>query len=114
MKTTLSSAIVCSAALALTASLAMSKAPVTTPFGKLKDGRTVDLVTLENGLGASVQVTNFGGIIVSFNVPDKAGKIDSIVLGKETLAEYEAGHPFFGAITGRYANRIAKGKFFMD
>jgi aldose 1-epimerase len=114
MKTILSAAIVCSAALALTATSAMSKTPVTTPFGKLKDGRAVDLITLENKAGASVQITNFGGIVVSFNVPDKAGKMDSIVLGKETLAEYEAGHPFFGAIAGRYANRIAKGKFTLD
>lgn len=111
MKSTLSAAIVCSAALTLTAPSAMSKSPAVTPFGKLKDGRQADLITLENKSGASVQVTNFGGIVVSFNVPDKAGKKDSIVLGKETLAEYEAGHPFFGALTGRYANRIAKGKF---
>jgi aldose 1-epimerase len=61
-----------------------------------------------------VQITNFGGIIVSFNVPDKNGKLDSIVLGKDTLAEYEAGHPFFGCITGRYANRIAKGRFTLE
>jgi aldose 1-epimerase len=61
-----------------------------------------------------VQITNFGGIVVSFNVPDKNGKLDSIVLGKDTLADYEAGHPFFGVITGRYANRIAKGRFTLD
>jgi len=107
-------AIVCSAALALSATLAMSKAPDIKPFGKLSDGREASLVTLENKHGASVQITNFGGIVVSFNVPDKAGKLDSIVLGKETLADYEAGHPFFGCITGRYANRIAKGKFSLD
>lgn len=103
--------VVCSAALALSTLTAMSKTPVTAPFGKLKDGREASLVTLENASGATVAITNFGGIIVSFTVPDKAGKLDSIVLGKETLADYEAGHPFFGCITGRYANRIAKGKF---
>lgn len=114
MQTTSLTAIVCSAALALTASTAMSKEPVVASFGKLKDGREAKLITLENKSGASVQITNFGGIIVSFNVPDKAGKLDNIVLGKDTLAEYEAGHPFFGAIAGRYANRIAKGKFTLE
>ena len=107
-------AIACSAALALTATFAMSKTPEIKPWGKLKDGREASLVTLENKNGASVQITNFGGIIVSFNVPDKNGKLDSIVLGKDTLADYEAGHPFFGAIAGRYANRIAKGKFTLE
>ncbi len=114
MKTTVLSALAGSVTLALTILSAMSKTPVTTPFGKLKDGRGADLITLENKSGASVQITNFGGIVVSFNVPDKTGKMDSIVLGKETLAEYEAGHPFFGALTGRYANRIAKGKFTLE
>lgn len=114
MNTAVTSALVCSAVLALTTAPLMSKEPVITTFGKLKDGREAKLITLENKHGASVQITNFGGIIVSFNVPDKDGKMDSIVLGKDTLAEYEAGHPFFGAITGRYANRIAKGKFTLE
>ena len=114
MKTTLLFALAGSATLALTTVPVMSKPPVVTSFGKLKDGREAKLITLENAGGASVQITNFGGIVVSFNVPDKAGKMDSIVLGKQTLAEYEAGHPFFGAITGRYANRIAKGKFTLE
>ena len=114
MNTAVTSALICSAVLALTTVPAMSKEPVVTTFGKLKDGREAKLITLENASGASVQITNFGGIIVSFNVPDKDGKMDSIVLGKDTLAEYEAGHPFFGALTGRYANRIAKGKFTLD
>jgi len=114
MKNAVTTAIVCSTALALTTVTAMSKAPVVTPFGNLKDGRAASLITLANAKGSSVQITNFGGIVVSFNVPDKAGKVDSIVLGKDTLAEYEAGHPFFGALTGRYANRIAKGKFMLD
>ncbi len=114
MNSILPAALVCSAALALSTAPAMSKAPVTTPFGKLKDGREVSLVTLENKSGASVAITNFGGIVVSFPVPDRAGKLDSIVLGKDTLAEYEAGHPFFGAIAGRYANRIGNSKFTLD
>ena len=114
MKTTILSALAGSAALALTTLSAMSKDPVITTFGKLKDGREAKLITLENKHGASVQITNFGGIVVSFNVPDKDSKMDSIVLGKETLAEYESGHPFFGALTGRYANRIAKGKFTLE
>src|SRR5688572_6624643 len=83
MKNAVTTAFVCSTALALTTVTAMSKAPVTTPFGKLKDGRAASLITIANAKGASVQITNFGGIVVSFNVPDKAGKIDSIVLGKD-------------------------------
>src|SRR6187551_1954472 len=114
MKFTILSALAGSAALAFTITPAMSLEPVVASFGKLKDGREAKLITLRNTTGASVQVTNFGGIIVSFYAPDRNGTADSIVLGKETLAEYEAGHPFFGALTGRYANRIAKGKFSLE
>ena len=110
MNTAVTSALVCSAVLALTTTPIMSLEPVVASFGNLKDGREAKLITLRNTKGASVHVTNYGGIIVTFYVPDRNGNMDSIVLGKDTLAEYEAGHPFFGALTGRYANRIAKGK----
>jgi aldose 1-epimerase len=88
--------------------------PTKEPFGKLKDGRAAQLFTLKAKDGAAVRITNYGGIIVSIDVPDRDGKLDSVVLGKDSLAEYEAGHPFFGCITGRYANRIAKGKFSLN
>jgi aldose 1-epimerase len=102
-------------ALLFSSPLAMSQATITKePFGNLKDGRAVSLYTLAAKDGASVRITNFGGIIVSIDVPDRSGKLDSVVLGKDSIAEYEAGHPFFGCLTGRYANRIAKGKFTLD
>ena len=114
MNPTTCTAIVCSAALALSATFAMSKTPDIKPWGQLKNGQEASLITLENSKGSTVQITTLGGIVVSFNVPDKNGKLDSIVLGKDSLADYEAGHPFFGALTGRYANRIAKGRFTLE
>jgi aldose 1-epimerase len=84
------------------------------PFGKTKDGTEVSLYTLKNKSGMEVQITNYGGVIHSLKVPDRNGKIDDVVLGFDTLAEYEAPGPYFGAIVGRYANRIAKGQFTLE
>ncbi|MEZ5325191.1 MAG: aldose epimerase family protein [Verrucomicrobiales bacterium] len=81
------------------------------PFGKTKDGHAVELYTLKNANGLSADIMTYGGTVVSLNVPDKAGKMADVVLGFDTLAEYEEKSPYFGCITGRYANRIAKGKF---
>ncbi len=83
-------------------------------FGTLPDGRTVDLYTLRNANGMTVQITNFGGAITSWTAPDKAGKYEDIVLGCDSLSGYLRGTPFFGALIGRYGNRIAKGKFTLD
>lgn len=83
------------------------------PWGKTSKNEDVTLFTLQNG-AVEAQITNYGGIIVSLKVPDRNGKTADVVLGKDTLAEYEAGHPFFGTITGRYANRIANGSFQID
>lgn len=80
-------------------------------FGKTADKEAVDLYTLTNSKGMEVQITNFGGIIVSLKTPDRAGKTDDVVLGFESLDGYLKPHPFFGALVGRYANRIAKGVF---
>lgn len=85
----------------------------TEPWGKTKENEAVTLFTLENG-GIKVRLINLGGIIVSIMAPDRQGKLADVVLGKDSLAEYEAGHPFFGPITGRYANRIANGSFSID
>lgn len=115
MSRTLLPLITTGIALTFSTTPSMSTGTLTsTPFGKLQDGRPAELITLTNRSGSSVQVTNFGGIIVSFNVPGRDGRLDSIVLGKDNLAAYEAGHPFFGVITGRYANRIAQGKFTLE
>jgi aldose 1-epimerase len=80
-------------------------------FGKTPDGTPVYLYTLGNTKGMEVKITNYGGIVVSVSVPDKNGKISDVVLGFDKLGDYLKGHPYFGAIVGRYGNRIAKGRF---
>ncbi|MFL5501249.1 MAG: aldose epimerase family protein [Gemmatimonadaceae bacterium] len=77
-------------------------------------GQTVQLFTLKNAKGIEVQVTNYGGIITSIKTPDRAGRLADIVLGYDSLAGYLRDSPYFGAIVGRYANRIARGKFTLD
>ena len=83
-------------------------------FGQLPDGQTADLYTLTNGNGMTVNITNYGGIITKLTAPDKNGNWEDVVLGFDSLAPYLAGHPFFGALVGRYGNRIAKGKFTLN
>ena len=82
-----------------------------TDFGTTSDDKAISLYTLTNKNGASVQMMNYGAIIVSINVPDKDGVIANVNLGFDKLAPYLKGHPFFGATVGRFANRIASGKF---
>ena len=93
---------------------AMEATLIKSPFGKLAAGTPVDLYTLTNSTGMEACITTYGGIVVSLKTPDKSGRLDDVVLGFDTLAEYEAGHPYFGAIIGRYGNRIAKGKFKLE
>ncbi len=81
------------------------------PFGKTPNGETVELVTLTNGNGVTLRVMTYGGIIVSLTVPDRAGRLGDVVLGYDSLAGYLRTSPYFGAIVGRYGNRIAKGRF---
>ncbi len=83
-------------------------------FGNLPDGTAVKLFTLTNPNGMTVKITEYGAIITELWVPDRAGQKANVVLGFDRLEEYTKGHPFFGAIAGRYANRIAKGKFTLD
>lgn len=83
------------------------------PFGEI-DGKPVELYTLSNESGAKVSITNYGGTVTSIVVPDKDGKMDDVVLGFDSVAEYVEKSPYFGCITGRYANRIANGKFSLD
>lgn len=83
-------------------------------YGQLPDGRTTDLFTLQNAAGMTVGITNYGGIIVSLTAPDKAGKFEDVTLGMDSLSSYVKGNPFFGALVGRYGNRIANGKFTLD
>src|SRR6185369_7369213 len=80
------------------------------------DGKPIDLVTLKNSHGMEVQAITYGAIITSIKVPDKAGKIADVALGFDRPEQYwaEPLPPFFGAVVGRYGNRIAKGKFTVD
>src|SRR5215510_10159931 len=77
-------------------------------FGKLADGSTVHLFTLRNSKGMTVKAMDYGCIITEILGPDRNGKAGDVVLGFDNLDQYLKGHPFFGAIAGRYANRIAK------
>jgi len=83
-------------------------------FGKTEDGQPVDLYVLKNKNGMEVAITNFGGIVVSLKVPDRQAKFDDVVLGYDNIDGYLTNKAFFGAIVGRYGNRIAHGKFTLD
>ncbi|GAB3954439.1 galactose mutarotase [Spirosoma harenae] len=85
-----------------------------TTYGQLPDGKTADLYTLHNAAGMTAKITNYGGIIVSLTAPDKDGKFEDVTLGADSLSGYVKGTPYFGALVGRYGNRIAKGKFTLD
>lgn len=84
------------------------------PFGKTPDGKQVDLYILTNSSGITAKITNFGGILVSLKVPDRDGNFADITLGFDKLDGYLGEHPYFGAIVGRYANRIGKAEFKLD
>jgi len=83
-------------------------------FGKMADGNTVDVYTLTNSHRLEARIMNFGGIVLSLRVPDRDGKLDDVVLGFDSLEPYFTNDPHFGSIIGRYANRIANGKFTLD
>jgi aldose 1-epimerase len=83
-------------------------------YGKLADGQVVDIYTLKNNAGMTVAITNYGGTIVSWTAPDKNGKYEDITLGFDSLSSYVKSSPFYGALVGRYGNRIAKGKFNLE
>jgi len=90
--------------------------PTVAPFGTLPDGREASLYTLEVPGGWKTTITDYGAIVTSFLVPprDPAGEPVDVVLGFDTLDGYVQGHPYFGAICGRYSNRIAAGRFELD
>jgi aldose 1-epimerase len=83
-------------------------------FGKLPDGRVAELYKLTNKHGLVMKVTNYGGIVTSLSIPDKDGEFADIVLGCDSLQGYLKATAYFGAIVGRYGNRIAKGEFILD
>lgn len=83
-------------------------------FGKTGGGEAVDIYTLTNKHGVEVKITNYGGIVTSLRVPDRGGRLDDVVLGFDNLDAYLRKHPHFGALIGRYGNRIAKGRFTLN
>jgi aldose 1-epimerase len=92
-----------------------SATPITkSSFGKATDGTEIDSYTLHNAHGASAKVITFGATLTELLMPDRNGKMGDVVLGFDNLAQYEAKGPFFGVTVGRYANRIAKGRFSLD
>jgi len=84
------------------------------PFGETTDGTAVSLYTLSNNKGAEVGICNYGGLVIFLKVPDRQGRLGDVVLGYDALADYLKDSPYFGALIGRYGNRIAKGKFTLD
>lgn len=83
-------------------------------YGKTAAGVSVDEYTLTNASGVIVKILTYGGIISAIHTPDRDGNLVNIALGFNNFADYEARNPYFGCITGRYANRIADGKFTLD
>lgn len=83
-------------------------------FGKLADGRPVDIYTLTNGNGMRVRAINYGCIVTECHVPDKNGQTANVVLGFDNLQQYLEPHPRFGSLIGRFANRIANAQFEID
>jgi aldose 1-epimerase len=83
-------------------------------FGRLPDGTPVELYTLNNSRGLRARIMTYGAIVVSLEVTDRDGNLADITLGYDSLAGYLEATPYFGAVVGRYGNRIAKGKFALD
>lgn len=83
-------------------------------YGRTPDGQMAHLYTLKNANGVTADITDYGGIVVSLMVPDRNGAMGDIVLGFDSLDGYTGTHPYFGALVGRYGNRIANGKFTLD
>ncbi|MCU7548859.1 galactose mutarotase [Chitinophagaceae bacterium LB-8] len=93
---------------------ATTKQGVTQTSWGQADGKDVNLYTLTNKNGVQVKVTNYGGIVTSWLVPDKNGKQSSIVIGFDSLQGYLQKPPYFGALIGRYGNRIGNARFTLD
>lgn len=102
--------------LGIMSSVASSAAPAVTraPFGTLPDGRPATLYTLTNARGARADITDYGATIVRLLVPDRTGRPGDVVLGFNRVEDYTKASPYFGAVVGRYGNRIAGGRFTLD
>lgn len=96
------------------AAVTMEAAMTGKPFGKSPEGKTIELFTLKNDKGMEVSVMNWGATIVSIKAPDAKGRFDDVVLGYDNAEDYMKGTAFFGAVAGRYANRIGGSRFTLD
>lgn len=95
-------------------SAADSVSIVKSEYGKTEKGIQIDQYTLKNQKGMEVNIITYGGIITSLKVPNKSGKSEEVVIGFNSLEQYQKPNPYFGALIGRFGNRIAKGKFTLD
>lgn len=100
--------------IALTAHAVSAEPLKAEPCGKTPDGTPVEVFTLTNKHGVKLRAMSYGAIVLSLETPDRDGKSADIVLGYNTLGEYIKDTPYFGAVVGRYGNRIANGKFSLD
>ena len=83
-------------------------------FGSLEGGTPIDIYTLKNRNGLQVEITTYGGAVVTINTPDRHGRMADIVLGYADASGYVSDVSYFGALIGRYANRIARGRFTLN
>jgi aldose 1-epimerase len=108
-------AALCAAAVLLCGTGARGQAGVKKAgFGRTADGQDVDIYTLTNRRGAEAGIITYGGAVVSLKVRDRRGRLDDVVLGFDTIEEYQKQTSYIGALIGRYGNRIAKGRFKLD
>ena len=89
-------------------------APKRESFGQTRDGQAVEIYTLKNRRGAEARITTYGGTVVSLKVPDRNGKFDDVVLGFDDIEGSQKTRTYMGTLVGRYANRIAKGRFTLN
>ena len=106
--------IILSSIIAMTSCTSTNKPSITGENWGTFDSKPVYLYTLTNSNGVSAKITNYGGIVVAFDAPDRDGIMENIVLGLGSLEDYVAGHPSLGCIVGRFANRIGNAKFTLD
>jgi aldose 1-epimerase len=92
----------------------MSPSVSQSEFGKLPDGTRIDAYVLQNSHGLKAKLITYGALLTEMHVPDRDGRLGDVTLGFDNLQQYLDGHPYFGATIGRYANRIAQGKFTLD
>jgi hypothetical protein len=92
----------------------MSRSITRAPFGATDDGEPVEVFTMTNASGLEVRAITYGGTIISLKTPDRNGELGDIVLGFDALGPYLDGTPYFGAVIGRYGNRIGGGTFTLD